>query len=77
MGSGTVQLKLEGGVVYVAFDRFVCSFVACAGNTALATGYSIDGHKLRKVDAQDLAEWATYDLGALKCECGRVTAGGA
>lgn len=70
MSSGTAEL--QDGVMYVAFDRFVCASVRCAGSTAVATGYDIDGHKLRAVDAADLAEWATYELGALTCECGAL-----
>ena len=67
---------LQDGVVYVAFDRFVCSSAGCAGTTALATGRDIDGHKLPPVDSRDIDEWAAYGLGPLKCECGRVVAGG-
>lgn len=67
---------LKDGAIYVAFDRFVCSSVMCAGSTAVATGRDIGGHRLREVDAADLAEWAGYGLGALRCECGRVVAEG-
>lgn len=69
-----VQTTLRDGQVYVAGDRFVCSFTGCAGSTALATGRDIDGHRLRAVDARDIREWESYGLGPLKCECGRVTA---
>lgn len=67
---------LRDDALYVAFDRFVCSSLSCAGSTACATGYDIDGHKLREVDARDLAEWASYEMGCLTCECGRVSKGG-
>lgn len=69
-----LQTVLAEQAVYVAGDRFVCASTRCAGVTAVTTGRDIDGHKLRKVNAQDVAEWATYDLGALRCECGSVTA---
>lgn len=67
---GAVMLK--PGVVYVAFDRFVCSSPSCAGSTARATGRTLDGQRLREVGEADLQEWASYDLGPLKCECGSV-----
>lgn len=67
---------LKAGTIYVAFDRFVCASIRCAGSTAAATGRDIDGHRLREIDSQDIAEWASYDVGALKCECGAVTADG-
>lgn len=66
------QDALQANTVYVAGDRFVCT--DCAGYTAKASGRDIDGHRLRPVDARDIAEWATYDLGPLGCECGRVQA---
>lgn len=65
---------LTDGTVYVAGDRFVCSSISCAGSTAAASGVDIDGNRLRKVDEIDIAEWATYDLGPLHCECGKVVA---
>lgn len=65
---------LEDGKVYAAGDRFVCATGRCAGMTALVTGETIDGDRVREVTAADVAEWATYDLGPLKCECGAVTA---
>lgn len=69
-----METVLKAGTVYVAGDRFVCASTSCAGYTATMTGRDIDGHKLRAVDGRDIAEWATYDLGALRCECGSVTA---
>jgi hypothetical protein len=69
------QTTLKDGTIYVAGDRFVCSHTGCAGATARATGRDIDGHRLRPVDARDIREWESYDLGPLACECGRVTAG--
>jgi hypothetical protein len=66
-------MSLDDDTIYVASDRFVCSRPGCAGSTALATGHDIDGHKLRPVDHDDLREWASYDLGPLTCECGRLT----
>lgn len=65
---------LREGVVYLAFDRFVCASVRCAGMTALATGTTIGGARVTPVTEADKREWATYDLGPLTCECGSVTA---
>jgi hypothetical protein len=70
----THSASLRYATIYVAFDRFVCASPRCAGSTALATGHDIDGHELRPVDEADLREWAGYDLGPLKCECGRLSA---
>lgn len=72
-----VQSVLKPGTVYAAHDRFVCASTGCAGCTAAASGVDIGGARLRELDAQDIAEWASYDLGPLTCECGAVTAGGA
>lgn len=69
--------KLHDDVIYYAYDRFVCSNTHCAGATALYTGKSLDGHRLRKIDQRDRDEWATYGLGPIRCECGHLTDGGA
>lgn len=63
---------LKPGRVYLAHDRFVCT--KCAGQTALYTGRTIGGARVTPVTAADIAEWATYDMGPLACECGAVTA---
>lgn len=42
--------------------------------SALYAGMTISGHPLRPVTAAKVAEWQTYDLGPLTCECGRLTA---
>lgn len=65
---------LKDDTIYVAGDRFVCSSVSCAGSTAVASGRDLDGHRLREIDDRDVAEWATYGLGPIKCECGKVVA---
>lgn len=73
----TAMRMLDEGTVYVSGDRFVCGTIACAGSSACFTGRGIDGQKVRAVDAQDVAEWATFpEMGPIKCECGAVTAGG-
>jgi len=62
---------LKADTVYIAHDRFVC--VDCAGYTAEMTGRTPEGVRLVRATAADAAEWASYDLGPLVCECGRVT----
>lgn len=69
-----LDIILKPDTVYVAHDRFVCASTSCAGVTAAMSGETIGGAKLRPVDAQDVAEWASYDLGPLQCECGKVIA---
>lgn len=69
----TTRLPLDPDTVYDAYDRFVCGTTGCAGSTAVHTGRTIGGFRVRKVTARDVAEWATYDLGPLTCQCGRVT----
>lgn len=59
--------------VYIAHDRNVCANVCCAGATALYTGVTIGGAALSRVTSADVREWASYDLGPLRCECGAVT----
>lgn len=76
MGTAMGGTVLKADTIYVAFDRFVCASVRCAGSTAVASGRNIDGHRLREVDGRDVAEWSAYDLGPLSCECGAVTMGG-
>lgn len=70
-----LRVILKPETVYVAHDRFVCASTRCAGVTAACTGVTTGGAKLREVDAADVIEWAQYELGALRCECGAVTAG--
>lgn len=65
---------LKPGRVYLAHDRFVCATSRCAGMTALYTGRTADGARVRMVDAQDVDEWAEYDMGPLTCECGAQVA---
>lgn len=67
--------KLKPGIIYLTFDRFVCASIRCAGSTAVYTGRTTDGYRLTKVTADDIREWATYDMGPLHCECGTLTAG--
>jgi hypothetical protein len=67
----TVPVLLQDQI-YIAHDRYVCGTVACAGMTALYTGVTIGGAVLSPVTDEEAAEWATYDLGPLTCECGRL-----
>jgi hypothetical protein len=71
----TLDVILKPETVYVAHDRFVCASLQCAGVTAAMTGVTTGGAKLREVDAADVVEWQGYEMGALTCECGAVTAG--
>lgn len=63
---------LRKGRLYLAYDQYVCT--ECAGMTALYTGFTIGGAKLSPLRAADVAEWATYDLGPLRCEGGHLEA---
>lgn len=69
----TTELRptLEAARIYLAFDRFVCGTTQCAGSTAVYTGRTIDGVKLTPITDRDVAEWATYGQGPLRCECGK------
>ena len=69
-----MSAPLEVDRIYSAFDRFVCGRVQCAGMTAVHTGTTTDGFPLRPITADDVHEWARYDLGPLTCECGAVLA---
>jgi hypothetical protein len=62
---------LAADTVYAAYDRYLCR--DCAGYTAQTTGRGIDGHRLVKVSAAEIREWVALGMGALTCECGRVT----
>lgn len=61
---------LDSGVVYVCGAEFVCGTPRCAGSTATFTGRGLNGEKVRRVDARDVKEWATYGLGPIVCTCG-------
>ncbi len=63
---------LKAGRLYLAYDRVVCA--RCAGMTALYTGVTIGGAVVEPVRGTDVAEWATYDLGPLRCEGGHLEA---
>lgn len=65
---------LKPDTIYATFDRFVCSETRCCGYTARVSGVDIDGHRLRPIDARDLAEWPVAELGPISCECGRLVA---
>jgi hypothetical protein len=69
----TMTKALKDGAVYLAHDRYVCAETRCAGMTAAFTGETINGARLERMTTADVAEWATYDLGPLVCECGNVT----
>lgn len=70
----TRKPTLKPDHIYVERDRFVCAEISCAGISGVMTGTSHEGHRLSLVRASDITEWATYDLGPLRCECGRLTA---
>lgn len=65
---------LQPNTIYLSGDRFVCDSTRCAGSTAVHTGRDIDGNRLAPVTSADVREWASYDMGALRCECGTLTA---
>ncbi len=72
----TTTTTLNPNRIYLAHDSFVCGSTRCAGSTAFHTGSTICGATLRAIDTQDVTEWATYDMGPLQCECGRLVATG-
>lgn len=59
------------GVVYLAYDRFVCE--KCAGATELFTGITLGGAPVVPVDSDDDTAWAGYGLGPITCECGAIS----
>lgn len=63
---------LAAGAIYFGDNgRAMCA--RCAGSTALHTGHDLSGQPVTRATVADVAEWATYDLGALSCECRQVT----
>lgn len=64
---------LRDGVLYLAWDRFVCASASCAGYTARYTGVTIGGAPVEPVTAEDAAVWEAEGLGPAICECGAVT----
>lgn len=64
---------LAAGRMYLAYDRFVCARIDCAGTTAAYTGYTIGGHPVTPITDADIAEWVAHGLGPLVCECGHLT----
>jgi len=69
-----MEHKLKDGVIYATHTTFVCSSPRCCGTTALLTGFDLGGYRLRPLDEADIAEWESYDLGPLHCECGKEVA---
>lgn len=59
--------------IYSAWDRWICATPSCAGASALFTGVTIGGYVVTPVTAAEVKEWQEHDLGALTCECGRLT----
>lgn len=63
---------IAADVIYLAHDQFVC--IECAGTSATYTGRTINGVRLSKIGSMDVRHWESYDMGALTCECGRLSA---
>ena len=63
---------LDDAAIYGTNDRYVC--LRCAGVQATHTGVTTGGFRLELVTGEDLVWWAGAGLGALSCECGRLTA---
>ncbi len=73
----SVQRALKDAAVYESDNgRLICAGrtlrEGCAGTSAYCTGRDISGQRVRRIDLDDVREWPE-DLGALRCECGRVT----
>lgn len=65
---------LRSGAVYMGDGgRLACASVRCAGSSALYTGRDLSGHRVTRATVAHVAEWQTYDLGPLRCECRAVT----
>ncbi|WP_191564908.1 hypothetical protein [Janibacter melonis] len=64
---------LRPGVLYFAHDRIVCATIRCAGSCALFTGVTTGGAVLSPVTDDDAAQWQTYGLGPMTCECTALT----
>lgn len=72
---------LEKGRMYLAWDRFVCGTLRCAGSTAFHTGVTIDGVPVEPITPDDVRAYYTpddadiyagVDLGPMQCQCGSV-----
>ena len=68
MSTRTATPLLAPGVLYTARDRLVCA--DCAGNTALYTGRTSEGHPVRRWSEEDSAVWEEHGLGPYAwCDC--------
>ena len=73
MATANPTAVLKPNTLYLAFDRYVCNSVHCAGSSALFTGRTIGGARVTRATAADVAEWESLDLGPMRCECGAIT----
>ena len=65
---------LRPGILYTAWDRYVCATIQCAGSSALYTGTTIGGAPVTPTHPAEVAEWYRHpDLGPMTCECGQIT----
>lgn len=69
----TPKPVLTPGVLYTAWDRYVCATLACAGSSALYTGRTIGGAPVTPTTPEEVAAWPHEELGPMTCECGRIT----
>lgn len=69
----SLSLPLDPSRMYLAFDRWVCGTVGCAGMTAYNCGVTLGGFPLSVLSALDVMESEQAGVG-LSCECGRATA---
>jgi hypothetical protein len=61
---------LAEGALYLGDNgRIMCAATHCAGMTAQASGHDLSGQRVSRVTVDDVAEWATYNLGPMRCMC--------
>ncbi|TNU73176.1 hypothetical protein FH969_12690 [Miniimonas arenae] len=64
---------LDENVVYLAYDRWVCGRLDCAGWHAARTGRTTSGYRLTKVTGADVEAWMREFDEPLSCECGAIS----
>lgn len=71
MTKNPTPVLIEGAVYGSDNGRMICR--SCAGSSALYTGYDLSGMKVERITVAEVAEWLTFDLGPMRCECRKVT----
>lgn len=65
---------VKPGSLYIAHNgRLLCFMEHCAGSSVRATGRDLSGHKVTRINAEDVVAWKRWSPELpLQCECGAV-----